>query len=156
MNDPIGHDWLRYGGLQTLASYGITFENDVPLPAEIENVPERMKSHIPSSHFEFFRSLQLELELGDYLFVHAGVDPTKPLKRQSAQVLTRVREPFLNWHKNPAYKPLEKMIVHGHTVSKEPCVRPHRIGLDTGFYEGGALTAGVFERQKVRFLQIAQ
>ncbi len=154
MKDPVGHDWLRYGGVQTLASYGMAFEGGVPLPAEIEAAPEQMAAAISGQHFEFYRGLDLSLEIGDYMFVHAGVDPAVPMTQQSQWALTRMREPFLSWHKDPKYKPLEKRVVHGHTMVREPEVLPHRVNVDTGMYDGGALTAGVFEGADVRFIQV--
>ena len=33
------------------------------------------------------------------------------------------------------------MVVHGHTISEEVAERPNRIGIDTGAYASGLLTA---------------
>ena len=101
MKDPVGHDWLRYGGLTTLASYGITFENERPLPAEVEALPERMRAMIPEAHFAFYRGLELSVEIGGYVFVHAGIDPMRPMEEQTRKEFTRMRQPFLSWHEHP-------------------------------------------------------
>lgn len=154
MEEPFGHDWLSYGGLETLTSYGIAFKGGVPLPSEIEAVPAQMREKLPEAHVQFYEALELSVTIGDYMFVHAGVDPSRDLEKQDPVVLACIRQPFLSWHEDKDYQPLAKKIVHGHTVSAEPCVRPHRVGLDTGLYKGGPLTAGVFEGQDVRFLQV--
>jgi serine/threonine protein phosphatase 1 len=44
------------------------------------------------------------------------------------------------------------VVVHGHTPSKEPEVRSHRIGIDTGAVFGGPLTCAVFENDRVGFI----
>jgi len=76
------------------------------------------------------------IAIGDYLFVHAGVRPEVALEEQRPADLRWIRDPFLD---HP--RPLEKMIVHGHTVTEAPEMRAHRIGIDTGAYQSGVLTA---------------
>jgi serine/threonine protein phosphatase 1 len=153
MEDPVGSDWLRYGGLDTLRDYGIFFEGGVPLPAEKERAAKKMCTAVPQEHFEFFSTLEVAVEIGDYLFVHAGVDPRKKFSEQTERDLTCIREPFLSWHLQDDFKPLEKKVVHGHSAYAAPENQPHRVSLDTGCFKGGKLTAGVFEGTSVRFLQ---
>lgn len=50
---------------------------------------------------------------GEYAFVHAGVRPGIPLREQFGKDLRWIREGFLE-HEDP----FEKIIVHGHTVTK--------------------------------------
>jgi serine/threonine protein phosphatase 1 len=154
MHDPLNEQWLKYGGLDTLQSYGITFDSPVPLPAEKERAAEKLKNVFPKSHFEFFESLELSIDIGGYRFAHAGVDPFIDFNAQTEKELTRIRQPFLSWHEHPEYKPFPKKLVHGHSVSKMPIDYPHRIGVDTGLYKGGLLTAAVLERDTVRFIQV--
>jgi serine/threonine protein phosphatase 1 len=154
MDDPLGSDWLKYGGMDTLASYGIRFESAIALPAEAERAAEFMREAIPRAHFEFLQALSLSLVIGDYFFAHAGVDPAKPLDRQSERDLTCIRQPFLSWHESPVFRPLSHRVVHGHSVSEAPVIRPHRIGVDTGHFAGGPLSAAVLEGREVRFLQV--
>lgn len=143
-------DWMRYGGVQTLASYGVRLEGDIPIASEYAPLSARLAQIMPPAHHCFLGSLAGAIEIGGYFFAHAGVDPTKPLAAQELADLMFMREPFLSWN-----KPLAKMVVHGHTIAKEPVLAPHRIGIDTGVYQsGGRLTAGVFEDACVRFLQV--
>ncbi|ONG48081.1 serine/threonine protein phosphatase [Pseudoroseomonas deserti] len=128
--------WLWNAGDATLASYG---PKDGPLPAGHPALPAR--------HRAFLDGLRLSWTAGDYLFVHAGIDPRKPLAAQRAQDLLWIREPFLSWP-----RPLPAVVVHGHTPCRAPELRPNRIGIDTGAVAGGPLTCLVLEAARLRFL----
>lgn len=147
--------WLHWGGMQTLHSYGVATDKEVLLPAEIDDAIAALKAVMPPDHLDFLQTLEPYSVIGDYVFVHAGIDPLKALEQQSLQDLTFIRQPFLSWHEQAEYQPFEQRVVHGHTISKEPTLRPHRIGVDTGAYEdGGKLTCVVLEGAGVRFLQV--
>lgn len=148
MDDPLHAAWLKWGGVETLASYGIAFDGDV------ERAAAALRASISGEHLAFYDGLALSHEIGDYFFAHAGVDPFKPFDAQTRKDLTRIRQPFLSWHKEADYVPLARRVVHGHTIAKEPIERPHRVGVDTGAYEHGVLTAAVLEGGDVRFLQV--
>jgi serine/threonine protein phosphatase 1 len=47
----------------------------------------------------------------------------------------------------------EFIVVHGHTISLEAELLPNRIGIDTGAYQTGLLTALVLEGSDQRLLQ---
>lgn len=143
--------WFRWGGAHTLASYGVAVdaEREAFLPAEIERLRAGFRRAVPKAHAAFLEGLSDSVEIGDYFFTHAGVDPAVPLDRQKPAVMRVMRKPFLTWN-----KPLEKMIVHGHTISDDPEILPHRIGIDTGVYLGGGLTCAVLAGEMVRFLRV--
>lgn len=143
-----GSVWLEWGGLETLLSYGISIKGGIFLPSEREAVAKELFKVMPPEHFAFFNRLESCFRIGGYFFTHAGVDPNMPLNKQSAQDLTCIREPFLSWN-----KPLEMMVVHGHSIVPEPVILPHRIGIDTGIYISLTLTAAVLEGNTVRFIQ---
>ena len=86
--------------------------------------------------------------IGDYAFVHAGVRPDTPLDLQRTSDLRWIRDPFLD-HRST----LEKTIVHGHTMTDEIERRGHRIGIDTGAYTSGRLTALGIEGSETWSLQ---
>ncbi|RZL54992.1 MAG: serine/threonine protein phosphatase [Sphingomonas sp.] len=92
---------------------------------------------MPTSHYHLLLRLELLIEIGDYAFVHAGVVPGVALHAQRRDDLLWIREGFLD---HP--KPAAAVIVHGHTwTSDRPTIMPHRIGIDTGAYKTGVLTA---------------
>lgn len=150
-----GASWLDWGGVETMQSYGVELSSDVLLPAEREEAPDWLRPRVPDAHIAFMQELEIYAEIGDYVFCHAGVKPHVPMEEQDIVDLFFIREPFLTYHKDAAYKPLPKRVVHGHTISELPEVKPHRVGIDTGAYRpGGKLTCGVFEGKSVRFLQV--
>ncbi|MBL6987586.1 MAG: serine/threonine protein phosphatase [Methylobacter sp.] len=142
----IAHDWFRFGGLSTLASYGVSVLG-IPTAKDIERLRSEFKEKLPTAHIGFFERLILNYEIGGYFFVHAGVRPKIKLHRQRPEDMLWIREEFLNsdvFH--------GKIIVHGHSVTDEPEMFHNRIGVDTGAYASGRLTCAVFERLDCRFL----
>lgn len=126
--------WLRYGGAETVLSFGIAPQtlNQVDF-AELQAL---MQQRIPPATLDFLRSFEDQLRIGDYLFVHAGVRPGVPLDQQSRADLLWIREPFLGHDGD-----LAAVVVHGHTISETPVFRANRIGIDTGAFASGVLTA---------------
>ena len=152
LEDPIGAApfWLTYGGQDTLMSYGLA---PVDMPAgedELHAARDAANAAIPNAHKEFFERTRLFYRTGDYLFVHAGINPNLPLQEQTAKDLMWIREPFLS-HTGD----FGVVVVHGHTPVGEPDVRLNRINVDTGAVFGGALTALVLQDDQYRFLQVA-
>ena len=95
------------------------------------------------AHLNWLRSLPLTYDDGRRLFVHAGVDPHKPLGAQDEHDLIWIREPFLDDDRDYG-----RLIVHGHTPleTAKPDLRPNRLNLDTAAVFGGPLTRGGFRR----------
>lgn len=139
-------DWLRFGGAQCARSYGLSASRLAKMtPAE---AIEMLRSTIPAEHQAFLASFADTLRAGDYLFVHAGIRPGIALAEQAQVDLRWIRGPFLD---HPARH--EVMVVHGHTITEEVDERGGRIGIDTGAYKHGVLTALVLEGEQRRILQ---
>ena len=98
--------------------------------------PRPHRSAIPAQHAEFLRSFDDTFRAGDYLFVHAGIRPGVPLAEQARVDLRWIREPFLSDRAEHGF-----VVVHGHTIRKQVEDRSNRIGIDTGAYRFGILTA---------------
>ena len=126
--------FCRIGGRDTVLSYGVS-PDDYDRMA-YDDVTAALDRVVPASHLDFLQRFSDQEWIGDYLFVHAGVDPSLPLDSQSGRDLRWIREPFLSHG-----RPLDRMIVHGHTIAPEVAWQPHRIGIDTGAYGTGKLTA---------------
>ncbi len=142
LEDPsVGADWLFYGGIETVASYGVEFS------ADLASLRQHLLRALPATHRRFLEGLALMHEEGDYAFVHAGVRPGIPLAWQSDEDLVWIRSDFLN---SPCIH--EKIIVHGHSITRSPEVMPNRIGIDTGAFMTGQLTSLVLEGNSRRFL----
>jgi serine/threonine protein phosphatase 1 len=126
--------FCRIGGRETLLSYGLT-------PADYERldyaeVVDTANAIVPTAHRAFMEGFEDLVTFGDYAFVHAGVRPGVAFADQRPAELRWIRDPFLD-HRGA----LEKIVVHGHTVADTVEILPHRIGLDTGAYDTGRLSA---------------
>ena len=131
-------DWLWGGGRATLDSWGVAA--DAPR--------ETWLDHFEPRQMRFLRRLHLHHQEGGYLFVHAGIRPGIPLEQQSREDLIRIRHDFLGSERDHGM-----VVVHGHTAGFQPVVRDNRICLDTAAWSGGPLTCGVFEDDRLGFLQ---
>jgi serine/threonine protein phosphatase 1 len=126
--------WRWFGGSECLESYGVD-------PAQFahlsdEQALELVRNAIPKEHAQFLESFVDSCRFGDYLFVHAGIRPGVELDQQRQSDLRWIREPFLLDDSEHGF-----IVVHGHTISEEVDERPNRIGIDTGAYRTGVLTA---------------
>jgi serine/threonine protein phosphatase 1 len=127
-------DWLRFGGTECLASYGLS-------PPALKKMGEAkalaaIKAAIPPEHQAFLETFADTLRFGDFLFVHAGIRPGIGLTAQAKKDLRWIREPFLDNLTDHGF-----VVVHGHTISEAIEERANRIGIDTGAYRTGRLTA---------------
>lgn len=141
--------FLRHGGYETLASFGI--DRKFCLRASLAELQDAMRRQVPREMRDFVESFEEQIVLGDYAFVHAGVDPAVALDRQEPRNLRWIREPFLSHA-----EPLEKCVVHGHTITERPVDNGVRIGVDTGAYIYGRLTCLVLEGTERRFIEAAR
>lgn len=148
LSDPGLFDrWLRLGGTETLASYGIEVGSKIKT-AELQAAFHRA---LPQAHIKFFRALQPSFACGDFFFAHAGVKPRVALARQAEKDLLWIREEFLISNQD-----FGKTIIHGHTPGYEIEVRPNRINIDTGAYATGRLTCLVMEGSSLSFIDTLQ
>jgi len=148
LGDPgIGPRWAEYGGAETLVSYGVQPPRTRTSLDEWIQASAGLQEALPTEHLHFLKSLELSVRVGDYVFVHAGVRPGVPLDQQSEHDLLWIREDFLNDRRH-----LGAVIVHGHTPITQPYRDARRIGLDTGAYLSGKLTAARFEHETVEFI----
>ncbi|MEA1014492.1 metallophosphoesterase family protein [Sphingosinicella sp. LY1275] len=124
----------RVGGRATLLSYGVPADDYDS--CDTGDLPELVRRYVPEEHIAFLASFEDFYEAGDYLFVHAGVRPGVPLLEQKKSDLRWIRSEFLDHQGSHG-----RIVVHGHSISAEVEERPNRIGIDTGGYASGQLTA---------------
>jgi serine/threonine protein phosphatase 1 len=146
--DPIGgRGWLGLGGATTLASYGVTPPTLTANAQELQHAAALLAERLPESHRLLLTSLERMIELGSYLFVHAGIAPGKALSQQTDSDLLWIREPFLT-----SKRALPLCVVHGHTPVHAPTANRQRIAVDTGAYATGLLTAARLEGAGASFV----
>ncbi len=118
-------DWLAKGGDTALASYGAASPDSVP-----------------PSHREWLRALPVMHVDRHRIYVHAGIDAKRGLRKQTEKVLL--------WKR---YKPKEQAngvrgrhVVHGHDPNpNHPLKLPGRTNLDTLAWRTGRLVVGVYD-----------
>ena len=143
-----GPTWCDYGGRETLASYGVTppvARTDSGAWAE---AAAAFGQALPPEHRSFLEGLQESVTVGDYFFAHAGARPGTPLHLQSRRDMLWIREPFLEDDRR-----FEKVVVHGHTPAEAVHSDARRVGIDTGAYATGVLTAVRLQDADRRFIQ---
>lgn len=139
-------DWLSFGGAECARSYGIS--STALKRMEPDQAVAVLRQKIPEVHQAFLQSFVDTFRIGSYLFVHAGVRPGIPLSEQSQSDLRWIRGPFLDNSDDHGF-----IVVHGHTIVNGIDIRTNRIGIDTGAYRSGVLTAMGLEGQERWFLQ---
>jgi serine/threonine protein phosphatase 1 len=140
------YNWLhhRMGGRETLESYGITFPTE---DYDIDAVHAEALKIVPQSHYDFIKDLPLMLDIGEFIIVHAGINPTRPIDDQDESDLLWIRPGFLDYK-----EPFVKKIIHGHTSIDEVTDYGNRINIDTGAAWGKAMSAVVIEGSVVQQL----
>jgi serine/threonine protein phosphatase 1 len=139
--------WLLQGGVETLLSYGV---QPPPLVAgvdeELTAAAEALRARMPPDHIAFLEGLERYVVLGDYVFVHAGIDASRSLEQQTDRDLYWSRTAFIASRRRFSHR-----VVHGHTPVDEPYADSRRVAVDTGAYATGILTAARFEEEAVAF-----
>jgi serine/threonine protein phosphatase 1 len=134
-------DWLRFGGDETLRSCGLS-DDTFALP--LSDLLAAAGDAVPTAAIDWLDALPLTARSGDYVFVHAGIRPGVPLKRQQPGDLLWIADEFLD---HEAAHPA--MIVHGHTIVEDgPHLLANRIAIDTGAYRTGRLSAVALEEDR--------
>lgn len=140
--------WADNGGLATMANLGLNPDDFASRPAAETIAAGRALA--PAGVLDALSRLKMDVRIGSYLFVHAGVHPRHGLDDEGVQRLTTMREPFLageNWSHDFA-------VVHGHSIVG-PDIRPHRISVDSGAYYTGVLTAVELRDTRARFICVS-
>lgn len=148
LHDPsIGPRWAEFGGVETLVSYGVRPPRMRTSAEEWAAASQQLNDVLPPAHLSFLNNLDISVRVGDYVFVHAGVRPGVPLDQQTEHDMLWIRDEFLS-----DARQLGAVIVHGHTPASKPHKDSRRIGIDTGAYLSGRLTAARFEHDAVEFI----
>jgi serine/threonine protein phosphatase 1 len=118
-------DWLLYGGLQTLESFGVDLANP-----DFQLFDAKIVDFLKSECSRYWEDEK-------HIFVHAGVDPSLPLDQQTDKLLfwDKLDPNFCGHHSG-------KKVVCGHTrqTSGQPLNLKNLLCLDTNVYGGGWLT----------------
>jgi serine/threonine protein phosphatase 1 len=138
-------DWRRFGGLETILSYGVDARS---LLGRGAIYPRDLAEKMPASHLRFLSSLKAIHTRGHYCFAHAGVRPGVPLEAQSIEDTAWIRDDFLN---HPGDAGL--VVVHGHSPVSAVEFRANRINIDTGAYLTNRLSVLCIDAEGPRLLE---
>ena len=138
--------FLKHGGRETVLSYGIGRKAYNKM--KMGELQKTLVDLVPQKDRDFLASFEDIIVAGDYAFVHAGIHPKRSLDEQKPSDLRWIRDRFL-YHKEP----FSHVIVHGHTIFENVDNRENRIGIDTGAFRTGRLTALVLEGSGRQLIQ---
>jgi serine/threonine protein phosphatase 1 len=147
-NPEYGRTWGMWGGAQTLANYGIDMPGLKASELAWQLASQAFERAVDPAHVALLERLPAIRIIDDYLFVHGGVDPDRPLAEQGPETFMYMRGRFLK-----ADKACDYVVVHGHTPEDEPVNTDWRIDVDTGIYIQGVLTAVRLRGEERAFLQ---
>ncbi|MEQ8182565.1 MAG: metallophosphoesterase [Marinobacter salarius] len=141
--------WLRYGGLQTLASFGVPLPRSNSDDAQaFEELRDRLAEAMGPEMITWLRQRPLFWRTGNLWFVHAGADPDLPMEDQDPDVLLWGHRRFRTQVRRDG-----QWVVHGHTIVETPHAQDGRIALDTGAYATGRLSAAAISTNELKFFQ---
>lgn len=136
------HWVVRNGGDKTLQSYGFE-EEELKINEEKPFQKPVLKNDTLTKHLTFIKSLHPLTELNQYIFVHAGVDPTQSIHETDPYRLMWIRDEFYEHYKG------DQTVIFGHTPT--PHLHKNKknfsiyfgdnqiIGIDGGAVYGGQL-----------------
>ena len=144
--------WISNGGFETLESYGNRMDEYINSNMELSfdnKIRDKFVELLPEVHKNFFYNLKLSYTWKDYFFVHAGIDPSVPLNKQTKQTMIWTRnDNFLKSNNS-----FEKIIIHGHTPSKKIVKKNNRICLDTGIFITSILSCIKISKNGINYFQ---
>lgn len=144
--------WLEFGGDQTMISYGVGAAGLETLrKGSARSKLQLLAAHVPEEHITFLRELPSVLSVPGYVFVHAGLRPGVAIDAQTDRDMLWIRGEFLD-----ADHDFGAVVVHGHTPMAEPFVSGRRIGIDTGCFMSGRLTAVRIGGEGARIVGVGQ
>ncbi len=143
-----GRRYLRYGGLQTFASYGFGGVLESSSGETLVEARNRLKSAMGEDVLALLSNLPLFYRNGNIGVVHAGADPELPLNIQNPRHLMWGHPDFSKRARTDRL-----WIAHGHTIVPEVSIASGRIAVDTGAYATGKLSAVFFSEEDYRILQ---
>lgn len=141
--------WIRYGGFQTLQSFGVQL-NKVAIDAKnFEGVRDQLCEALPDGMEIWLRNLPTHWSSGNVHIVHAAADPEIAMDYQNSQVLCQGCRNFFHKVRKDG-----QWVVHGHTIVEHPVVEAGRIAVDTGAYLSERLTGVLIAKNKIDFIMV--
>lgn len=137
--------WLDGGGIGMFTEMGLD-------PSAVS--PGEFRTAFGEDLAQWLEATPVMHRIGQLVFVHAGIDPLRPLDRQDPHTLMSVRR---EWLDNPGPYPEGVAVLHGHIPRRTIDFRNrHRIDLDSGVVNWGVLSGLVISGNRMRLLQVSE
>jgi serine/threonine protein phosphatase 1 len=141
--------WRRLGAAATLQSYGVTPPMADADDDDLEIAAEALRRAVSAEHLAFLKATKFMKISGKHVFVHAGVRPGVALESQDPKDLMSIRSDFLNFA-DPAP---DRLVIYGHSpIDGAPEVNRGKLGIDTGAYATGVLTAAKIVGERITLI----
>jgi len=149
LQDPEHHGgrWIKNGGLQTLASFGIAGVRPRMAGTELIACRDRLMEAMGMPLIKWLQSLGTSVRTGNVLIVHAGADPHAAADDQLQETMIWGHPDFLRVPRQDGV-----WVVHGHTIVPVAQSEQGRIAIDTGAYASGTLSAVCLDGTAPRFV----
>ena len=139
--------WFRNGGLQTLGSFRIGGISQNMSGTDLIDAHDQLQEALGTELAAWLRALPTTWSNGNVTVVHAGANPDVSLTKQSRKNLIWGHPEFLKTPRRDG-----QWVVHGHTILPEIKVEQGRIGVDTGAYATGCLSAAYIAPSGMKIL----
>ncbi len=142
-----GSRWLRNGGLQTLASFGVSGITDTTKGDDLKRARDALETAMGQDLIFWLRGLPLWHQSGNVFICHAGAAPQASLEDQQDRHLLWGHPDFAKIARSDG-----NWVLHGHTIVDSASAKNTRISIDTGAFATGRLTAALVQPGKVEFV----
>lgn len=135
--------WLRNGGLQTLASFGVGFaglRGGQAGAGELRAARDALAAAMGAELIDWIRARPRSWQSGNLLVTHAGADPALPPELQDPTALAWGCRGFERQTRSDGL-----WVAYGHRIVEEAHARDGRIAVDTGAYATGRLSAALVD-----------
>lgn len=151
LDDPTGRGagWPRYGGLQTLGSFGVKGAREQMDHDALQACSAQFKTALGPDLEGWIRGLDLSFQSGNVLVSHAGANPHLPISQQNKRDLIWGHPDFTRQRRED-----DLWVAYGHIIQKTLTVSEGRIAVDTGAYFSGRLTAALVYDGRVNRLEV--
>lgn len=149
LQDPKHHGgrWIKNGGLQTLASFGISGVRPRMTDKELIACRDQLREAMGIPLIKWLKNLRTSVQTGNVLIVHAGADPRAAVDDQLQETMIWGHPDFLCVPRQDGI-----WVVHGHTIVPTAFAEQGRIAIDTGAYASGRLSAVCLDGSTPRFI----
>lgn len=142
-----GRSWPRYGGLQTLESFGVPLSVSVYSETAYCDARDALAEKMGQPMITWLAGLPHVWSTGNVHVVHAGADPSRPMPAQDKRDLIWGHKDFERIRRKDG-----QWVLHGHVIVPRPTQAAGRIAIDTGAYATGILTAAHVSEAAVAFV----